>query len=167
MAPSWVYSMISCILWARFWVLQITVRYCPQNVRIWQNSSIVRSYSPYGYGNDLSEVRSSSGSQYSWTRPSVFAVLVFSECNTLLYWNLTPAYMYVRSKILLLVVLPPQMWVLGDVRTVSVRPPCVPNVSVGPLSKSPCRAPSTNAAGTREYSCMLTYPSYVLGSRTL
>jgi hypothetical protein len=32
--------------------------------------------------------------------------------------------MYVRSKILLLVVLPPQMWVLGDVRTVSVRPPC-------------------------------------------
>jgi hypothetical protein len=34
----------------------------PQNVRILQNSSIVRSYSPYGYGNDLSEVRSSSGS---------------------------------------------------------------------------------------------------------
>jgi hypothetical protein len=41
------------------------------------------------------------------------------------------------------------VWVLGDVRTVSVRPPCVPYVSVGPLSKSPCRVPSMNAASTR------------------
>jgi hypothetical protein len=57
--------------------------------------------------------------------------------------------MYVRSKSLLLVVLPPQVWVLGDVLTVSIRPPCVPYVSVGPLSKSPCRAPSMNAASTR------------------
>jgi hypothetical protein len=37
---------------------------------------------PYGYGNDLSEVRLSSGSLYSLMH---LAVLVFPECNTLLY----------------------------------------------------------------------------------
>jgi hypothetical protein len=58
--------------------------------------------------------------------------------------------MYVRSKILLLVVLPPQMWVLGDVRTVSVRPPCdLLRIRRAALSKRPCRAPSVNAASTR------------------
>jgi hypothetical protein len=40
-----------------------------------KNSSTMHSYSPYGYGNDLSEVRLSSGP----------TVLVFPECNTLLY----------------------------------------------------------------------------------
>ncbi len=68
--------------------------------------------------------------------------------------------MYVRSKILLLMVLPPQMWVLGDVRTVSVRSPGVPYVSVRPLSKSPCRAPSMNAASTRGILVYAHTPSF-------
>ncbi len=36
-----------------------------------KKSSIVHSLSPYGYGNDLSEVRSSSGSLYSQMRLTV------------------------------------------------------------------------------------------------
>jgi hypothetical protein len=58
--------------------------------------------------------------------------------------------MYVHSKnITTGVVLPPQIRVLGGVRTASVRPLGVPYVSVGPLSKRPCRAPSINAVSTR------------------
>jgi hypothetical protein len=69
--------------------------------------------------------------------------------------------MYVRSKILLLVVLPPQMWVLGDVRTVSVRPPCdLLRVRRAALSKRPCRAPSMNAASTRGIFVYAHTPSF-------
>ncbi len=131
----------------------------PQNVRIWQNSSIVRSYSPYGYGNDLSEVRSSSGSQHSRMRLSVLAVCVFPECNTLLYWNLTLAYMYVRSKILLLMILPPPSDAgLGRrtycQRSASLWPPACP--SGRSLNVLVERLPWTLLVHV-VYSCMLTH----------
>jgi hypothetical protein len=70
--------------------------------------------------------------------------------------------MYVRSKdITTGVVLPPQIWVLGGVRTASVQPLDVPYVLVGPLSKRPCRAPSTNAASTRGILVYAHNPEYV------
>ncbi len=150
MAPSWVYSMILWILWARFLSSTNQCTLLPQNVQIWQNSSILHSCSPYSYGNDLSEVRSSSGSQYSWMHLTVSSPFSCSQnvihyCIEILLLR-TCTYVV---RILLLVVLPPQMRVLGGVRTVSVRPPGVPYVSIGPLSKRPCRAPSTNAASIR------------------
>ncbi len=102
----------------------------------WQNSFIIHSCSPYGYGNDLSEVRSSSGSSYPRMRLTVSSL--FSCPQNVIHYciEILPlrTCMYV-VRILLLVVLPPQIRVLGGVRTVSVRPPGVPYVSVGPLSK--------------------------------
>jgi hypothetical protein len=79
MAPSWVYSMILWVLWARFLSSANQCMLLPQNVWIWQNSSIVRSYSPYGYGNDLSEVQSSSSSLYSLMRLSVSSLFLCSR----------------------------------------------------------------------------------------
>ncbi len=80
------------------WVLQISICYCPKMFEFDKivlsctrtpRTATVMTFLKYGHPPVVSTMNAPDG---------LFTVLVFPECNILLYWNLIPAYMYVRSK---------------------------------------------------------------------